>query len=318
MKILSYAYHGGYEYELAKCGHDFTRICSETEKCNFGSRPHPKNITCVDDLPDYHDFDLFFCNNTKVYNQTKEWDIPRVVAIQCHLTKRDRKILKNVPPHIPVVYISHTCLAQSGGINGFVIYHSIDTEEWKGYNGEESHVLLVANNAETRPECHFDKFLKVTGDMKWRLVGNNPKTPGAFPAKDMEELKEIYRRARVYFNTVEAPLTMGMLEAMATGIPALSLPYGDAPLVIKNGVNGFVSADLNFLREKLQLLLSDRDLAYGMGAEARNTVKKLFSPKVFQERWNHVFELAVANFKNRHLIRKKQHEKKRKKFPWFK
>ena len=297
MKILSYAYHGGYEYELAKTGHEFTRVCKDVAKCDFGSRKHPENIDCIDDMPDYRGFDLFFCNSAKIFWQVRDWDIPKVIALQTHLVGSDRKILKKVPPHVPTAFISHTCLLQSGLKAGFVIYHSIDTEEWSGYHGSEPHVLMVANHAAPRKECRLDLFLKIAGGSKWLLAGNNPETPGSVQTSEHEELKEIYRKSRVYLNTVDAPLTMSMLEAMATGAPALSFDYGDASYIIKNGVNGFVSNDIGFLREKLEMLLNDPGLAKSMGEAARETIKKLFPPKSFQDKWNHLFELAVANYK---------------------
>jgi tetratricopeptide (TPR) repeat protein len=79
-----------------------------------------------------------------------------------------------------------------------------------------------------------------------------------------------------------------MLEAMATGMPVVSLRNPTCP--IENEVNGFVSEKPEILREHLLKLLNDRDLARRLGARARETVDAHFPLAPFIDAWNETFE----------------------------
>ena len=85
---------------------------------------------------------------------------------------------------------------------------------------------------------------------------------------------------------------LGLLEAMATGMPVVATASVTTPVV--DGVNGFVSDDLTALRERLALLLADRDEAARLGRAARATVAERFPLAAFVARWDAVFGEAVG------------------------
>ena len=58
-------------------------------------------------------------------------------------------------------------------------------------------------------------------------------------------------------------------------------------------MNGFIHTDVNYLIEKMQLLLEDRTLAAGLGDEARKTVEQRFNITRFVNEWEQVFMLAL-------------------------
>lgn len=299
MRILTFAFHGAYEYELSKTGNSFFRLSSNGIKPDdFGSRPFPENYRILSENPRLGDYDLFLCDSPKRYWEVQRWDIPKVVTCHTHLTSKDKGMLKKIPQWVPKVFISHSNFQQSGLPLGMVIYHSIDTSVYSGYNGEKGSVLMVGNHVADRGECNFKLFRRIVGELPFQIVGDNPELPSdkTFKAGDYEQLKQAYREHRVYLNTVEAPVTMGMLEAMAGGMPVLSLNYGDVPEIVQNGRNGFCSGDWRELRENLIWLMNNPQEARRIGEAGRKTVEALFSPQVFTQRWNHVFDLAVTNY----------------------
>jgi glycosyltransferase involved in cell wall biosynthesis len=78
-----------------------------------------------------------------------------------------------------------------------------------------------------------------------------------------------------------------MLEAMGTGMPIVCTAHPTSP--IKDGYNGFISDDLDYLRKMVIRLLEDRDLATTLGGNARKTAIDDFGIQAFRRRWKQVF-----------------------------
>jgi len=83
-----------------------------------------------------------------------------------------------------------------------------------------------------------------------------------------------------------------MLEAMATGMPVVSLANPVSPLT--DGENGFVSGDVLILRQRVHQLLDDRDLAASMGAEGKRTAERFFPYSHFLEKWERAIQRAYS------------------------
>ena len=64
------------------------------------------------------------------------------------------------------------------------------------------------------------------------------------------------------------------------------------PEVIEHGVNGFMSNDINELKQYVVDLLNDEDLARKMGEAARETVVKRFSVDKFASKWDFILHSA--------------------------
>ena len=126
------------------------------------------------------------------------------------------------------------------------------------------------------------------------------KSAGVREAASHRELRSFYRSHRFYLHTAHPEYEDGYntasLEAMATGMPVVCNAHPSAP--IENGVNGFVSDDVQELREGIRRLLADRDLAEKMGQAARESVVEQHSLERFRALWNEAIELAVRRFQS--------------------
>jgi glycosyltransferase involved in cell wall biosynthesis len=77
-------------------------------------------------------------------------------------------------------------------------------------------------------------------------------------------------------------LPMGLLEAMAEGIPILSTPIGGIPEAVTDGMEGFLiePGDVVAMADRISRFLDDPELASRMGAAARRKAQTTFSVDV--------------------------------------
>ncbi len=225
--------------------------------------------------------------------------------------------------HVPLISLEHTLpmnswhknaltelKAMKGDINLFiseysrnkwgwneneadVIHHGIDTELFKPTDIERTnHVLSVVNDWVARQWCcNFNGWQRITQGLPVHPVGD---TPGlSQPAKDVNELVKEYQSSQVFINTSTiSPIPTSLLEAMSCGCAVVSTATCMIPEVIEDGVNGFISNDESVLRDRLNLLLNDKDLARKMGEKARETIVSKLSMDKFVASWNAVFDKA--------------------------
>ena len=140
------------------------------------------------------------------------------------------------------------------------------------------------------------------GQFPSSVIGVNPTVPGARPSESWADLKEQYRHHRLLLNTLtdghEDGYNLGMLEAMATGMPVVSTPNSSSPIV--DGYNGFISDDIEYLRAKIGLLLTDREAAVELGRNARQTVIDHFHINTCAAGWDHLITESIGRWEGFH------------------
>jgi len=94
-----------------------------------------------------------------------------------------------------------------------------------------------------------------------------------------DELIKCYAQADLFvFPSRMETFGLVLLEAMASRLPVISTNVGAAEELVKNSQNGFVVpiGDSKAIAEKIDLLLSDRDMRHRMGENNRKLVEKKF------------------------------------------
>ncbi len=97
----------------------------------------------------------------------------------------------------------------------------------------------------------------------------------------------------------EEALPLGVLEAMAAGVPVVTTPLGGVAEILVDGVSGFLHApgDTATLERLLRKLLLDRKLAARVGAAARESVRLRCAPQRALARLGDLYsELGLAAF----------------------
>lgn len=314
-RILTFNFHEPYLCLMAKTGFDFTiglyKDAPLARQWQTHYRPMPANMTPMDE-PQWREalaagaFDVVIAHNESNAIDIYRARTPKILV--CHnrrtflrtTVKANRanakelydELLAHLRERVRFVFISES-KRDDYGVPGDVILPGIDVEEFGGYTGEVAEVLRVGNMMRSR-DLMFDVDLqeRVCEGIPNSVVGVNPDIPGAREAQSFEELLNFYRTRRCLLHVTreayEDGYNLAMLEAMACGMPVVSLANATSPLT--DGVDGLVAADADGLRAHIQSLLDDPQRARELGARGRETVAATFSMSAFVDKWRHVIE----------------------------
>ena len=315
LNILTVNRHTGYLYNLSRIGHHWL-VLGEWERLN---RPLPANFELVDwarARRNFHKFDavvghdirrdlamfLPYClRYRKPYFQVIHGRRARGGFSRSSLRRFLKQLYSGLVLRplvdlgfVRVVFISPYARSD-WGLNGTTIDQGVPLNEMGSYEGTEASLLVVGNTLH-REHFAFDEMMQIRAQVPVRIVGVNPSIPGCRPSKNWDELRSLYSLNRAYLNLTrepEAGHNLALLEAMASGMPVISLKHPSTP--IRNGENGFLVEDVPEAVERAKQLLADRELARSLGRCARETVEREFSLNVFCERWNELLARSIGS-----------------------
>jgi glycosyltransferase involved in cell wall biosynthesis len=113
------------------------------------------------------------------------------------------------------------------------------------------------------------------------------------------QLPGFVSRYRFFFNPIRyTSLGLAVIEAMMTGLPVVALATTEYVTMIRDGETGFINTDINYLIDKMRLLLSDKTLATQIGARGKEYAIKRFDINRFTAEWKQIFELAILKKEN--------------------
>lgn len=296
-KILLYDCHEGLLTLFSKLDAEFDAIpYHEWSRWRLHYRPKPKNIRFISEPQGPYDLAILFNRHTQ-FVRFKNFGLNIPVILQFATSRCNEPDLSGLED-VPLVYCGYR-QKEEYGVDGKVIYYGIDTEEFKGYEGSINSVLTVVTDFRSRDRVTGYSFYErlVRGLMATNYGRQDDGLPSLI-SRDYEHLKSLYRDYTVFLDTaLHSPLSMSMLEAMATGMPVVTHPHDDTPLIIENEVNGIISGDEDYLREKLRELLWDKKYGQRLGDAARETIKARFSIEQFKKSWTELIERTVKAWK---------------------
>ncbi len=162
-------------------------------------------------------------------------------------------------------------------INPVILPHGIDWQEWKHNEPNAGYVLWNKNRAADvcTPE-HMVTLSVMRPDVNFLTTfstdkaGKNVTTIGVQPHDTM---KKLIQQAGVYLSTTKETFGIGVLEAMAAGIPVLGFAYGGNLDLIEHGVTGYLARPGNYddLANGLDYCMKYRDV---LSANCKVSVKK--------------------------------------------
>lgn len=180
-----------------------------------------------------------------------------------------------------------------------------DPEEFCDWNGGSKEVINFTQSLKGRRTfCHHDQIVDMVSSFDGKVYGTGNDDLGSINGGELpfDMMKKKMRDARVfvYGGTWPASYTLAFMEAWMIGIPVVAIgkelaeniegvegqPFYEVHEMIDDGVNGFISDDVNYLKEKIDLLLKDEVLAREIGQKGREKAIKIFGKKQIKEQWN--------------------------------
>jgi glycosyltransferase involved in cell wall biosynthesis len=131
-----------------------------------------------------------------------------------------------------------------------IIPHGIDADEWRHDKPNAGYVLWNKNrDADVcSPEpmailAHKFQDINFVSTFAPKGAPSNIKVTGLMPH---DKMKDSIQRAGVYLSTTKETFGIGVLEAMAAGIPVLGFKYGGNVDLIRHGVTGYLAKPGNY------------------------------------------------------------------------
>jgi hypothetical protein len=170
-----------------------------------------------------------------------------------------------------------------------------DPDEWKGWTGDDPVVIQVTQHLRQRdPYTNWGFWDQATDGLNRLPLGPGSEAIGGPGSLSYDDMQDALRRARVYCYTGTQPAsyTLGLIEAMMTGTPVLSIgpkhmnvfPYGPDLFEGHEIASGW-SDDPGTVRLVMQRLLGDHDEAAKVSAHERARAIELFGIDTIREQW---------------------------------
>ncbi len=177
--------------------------------------------------------------------------------------------------------------------DGVVLQPAIDTVEFHGYEGTIAQCLVVCNSfLATDNGSALNRLERVTRGVPVFLCDPTLLNPEDC---DYEGIKRYYRTRRVYVHMAQDRAAMSLMEAMSTGMPAVVWRgYTDGILDdFRDGVNCFISNDLDYLHKRTLELINDISLCKRIGEAGRETIRKKHDIVPWLSLWEKIIQESV-------------------------
>ncbi|MBD1909209.1 MULTISPECIES: glycosyltransferase family 4 protein [unclassified Leptolyngbya] len=311
LRILTWHVHGSYLYYLTQAPHDFYLPVKPDRPEGYGGRlpgfPWGDNVHDVAaDEVRHLPFDCVLFQSRRNYLQDQyeilspeqrqlphlflEHDPPREHPTDTTHVVND--------PNMFLVHVTHfnDLMWDSGETPTYVIDHGVIVPNNVTYTGEIPRGIVVVNGLRSRGRrLGSDIFEKVRRQVPIDLVGMGSEALGGLGEISHEELPGFLSRYRFFFHPIRyTSLGLSVCEAMMLGLPIVGLATTELPTVVENGVSGYVSTDLQWLIQQMQILIDDPAQALFLSHNAQQYAQQRFSIQRFVRDWNDVLELAIA------------------------
>ncbi len=156
-------------------------------------------------------------------------------------------------------------------------------------------IVLVNHLARRGRRLGADVFEQARQRLPLDLIGMGAEELGGLGEVPPGDVVATVSGYRFMFSPIRhTSLGLGILEAMAAGVPVIGLATSELATVIRNGVNGFVHTDVEQVYATGAELLEDRALALRLGAAARCTIADRFGLSRFVDDWCRVLDSIVT------------------------
>jgi glycosyltransferase involved in cell wall biosynthesis len=312
LKVFTWHIHGSYLFYLSQGNYDIY-IPTKPEKTEgyYGrgeTFPFGNNVIEIpaEEVKD-HEFDciVFQTNNNYLVDQYEvlseaQRQLP-CIYIEHDPPRQHPTDTKHAvdDPDITLVHVTHfnRLMWDSNNTPTTVIEHGV-TDTGVRYKGDLDKGIVVINNLPARGRLlGYDIFMHARKHVPLDLVGMGTGELGLGEVLH-PQLPEFQSRYRFFFNPIRyTSLGLAICEAMMMGIPVIGLATTELSAVIENGVSGFIHTDVEYLIDKMKLLINEPQLAREIGTKGREVALQRFGIKRFTNDWETLFIQVVSKSK---------------------
>lgn len=313
IKVLTWHIHGSYLYYLTQTDCIFYLPYKEgsTEE-GYGGRtygfPWGENVINIasEKVKDL-DFDCILFQSKKNYLKDQfeilteeQRGLPKIY-LEHDPPRENPTNTKHVvdDPGILLVHVTHfnDLMWDSQETPTKVIEHGVMTDKKVSYTGEIKKGIVVINGIVKRGRrLGLDVFKKVRKEIPLDIVGMGSEEVGGLGEINNRKLPAFISQYRFFFNPIRyTSLGLSVCEAMMTGIPIAGLATTEMSTTIKNNYSGFIDTNINTLIKKMDLLLSDWELAKKLGEGAKETANERLNIQRFTDEWLQTFQSVINN-----------------------
>ncbi|MEA2525228.1 MAG: hypothetical protein QOF73_2455 [Thermomicrobiales bacterium] len=310
LKILIWHVHGSYLNALGRIEHDWFLPVKPGRPEGYGGRGGYDLPEWVREVPAERvrdlDLDLIIYQTPKNLSEDGpelfgdrqrilpaiylEHNIPRPHPVDSRHPAADSDLL--------LVHVTHfnRLMWDNGTTETRVIEHSVAIDPALRYQGSAARGIAVVNGLRRRGRLTgYDVFERARAQIPLDLAGMESEEIGGLGDVPYWELHRRVAEYRFLFSPIRyTSLPLAVIEAMTIGCPVVALATTELPTVIEDGVNGYVSCDLDILIDRMRGLLADPGLARELGKRAREVARQRFGLERFARDWNAAFEAAVS------------------------
>lgn len=305
MKIFTWHIHGSYLFYLSQGNYQIYIPTKDEKTEGYYGRgetfPFGDNVIEIPaDEVKHHQFDviLFQTNHNYLVDQYQilsadQRQLPRIYLEHDPPRQHPTNTAHIVDdPDVIVVHVTHfnRLMWDNGHIQTRVIEHGVTTTPSVNYSGVLNKGIVVINNLPARGRLlGYDIFKEVRQQVPLDLVGMGIGNDG--PGEVLHpKLPEFQSQYRFFFNPIRyTSLGLAVCEAMMMGMPIVGLATTELSAVINNGYSGFIHTDINYLIDKMKLLIKDPYLAHEIGNNGREIAKQRFGIERFTADWQNLF-----------------------------
>lgn len=305
LKILMWHIHGSYLDAITSMEHDWYLPVQDGK---YGGR-RLSSPPWVREVPGERvrdlDLDLIIFQGPRNYHEDQyeilseaQRRLPRIYLE--HNTPKLSPYEERLPvddPRVLVVHVSHfnRLMWDNGDLATTVIEHSVAIDRSIQYDGGLARGITVMNGMQYRPRISgYDIFLAAREQVPLDACGIDTEAFGGLGDIKYRDLHRRVAQYRFLFSPVRyTSLPLAVIEAMTIGMPIVALATTEVPTVIVDGVNGYVSCDVERQIDRMRFLLENPGEARRLGNNARATAKQRFGMERFIQEWNAAFERAI-------------------------
>lgn len=310
LRILTWHVHGSYLYYLSQVPCTFYLPVKAGKPEGYGGRSgsfawgnnvHDVTAEEVREL----EFDCILFQSRKNYLEDQfeilspeQRRLPRIYLE--HDPPRDIPTDTKHPvndPEMLLVHVTHfnRLMWDNNKTPSVVIPHGVIVDKEVRYTGELGKGIVVINGLSKRGRrLGLDVFEKVRREIPLDLAGMGSELLGGLGEIPNTGLSSVIARYRFFFNPIRyTSLGLSICEAMMIGMPVIGLATTELPVIIENGVSGYIHTDVDVLIQKMEHLLSNPAKAQELGKGAKQAAEEKFNIERFVSDWMSTFHRAV-------------------------